>query len=561
MSSPPVDVNHTFSDSDLEQLKAYGEVQYHENGALLTDEGTRQAEMLVTLSGFTEIHVTTPDGKKRVGWMERGQFAGDITVLTGQAALATTSMGDPGEVLHISHENFQKLLVDNSALSDAFVSALSARRAFAHEAQHSTVIVIGKAQDRSVFIARDLLAKHDVPHTWLDPAVDELARQVMQARSIEDTDLPCVIRGANLVLSKPTPMSLSEAFGLDLLPDGATADVIIVGAGPAGLAASVYAASEGLSVLTLDSTGPGGQAGTSSKIENYLGFPMGVSGRELAERASVQAQKFGTRIATPVKASAVDNEGETFCLSLEDGRKLKAKALVIATGAQYRRLPIENLERFEGRGIYYGATPMEAQLCSGSEVAVVGAGNSAGQAAVFLSQTAKAVHVVYRRSDIRETMSEYLVRRLEETSNIILHPNTEIEALHGNDIADPTQGHLTACTFKNSQSSELQRCDTNFIFLFIGAAPFTQWLPETIAKDSRGFLKTGRDLENIDLVKAGWPLERMPSNYETSWPRIYAVGDARTGSVKRVASAVGEGSVVVSDIHRALSEATAEKVG
>lgn len=554
MSTPPIDVNYTFGDAELKQLKAFGDVRYHENGDVLTAEGDRQSDMLVTLSGYTEIYVSTPEGEKRLGWMERGQFAGDIGILTGVSSLATTRMGEPGDVLHITHENFQRLLVENSNLSDIFVSTLSARRAFARANERGTVIVIGPAQDRTVFVARDLLAKHDVPHTWLDPDADDLAERLMKARGIEAASLPCVLRGASLVLSKPTPSELSEAFGLDLLPDGAAADVIVVGAGPAGLAASVYAASEGLTVLTLDSTGPGGQAGTSSKIENYLGFPMGVSGRELADRASIQAQKFGARMATPVKASALDKEGDTYCLSLEDGRKLKSKALVIATGAQYRRLNIDKLEQFEGRGIYYGATPMEAQLCGGSEVAIVGAGNSAGQGAVFLSQTAEKVHVLYRRADIRETMSEYLVRRLEETPNIVLHPETEIEALHGMDEADPLDDKLMATTFKNRATGKLSRCDTTFVFLFIGAAPFTEWLPDTVATDDKGFLKTGSDLANIDLVRAGWSLDRMPGNYETSWPRVYAVGDARTGSVKRVASAVGEGSVVVSDVHRAIAE-------
>jgi thioredoxin reductase (NADPH) len=268
MSTPPIDVNYTFGPHELEQLKLYGEVHSHKSGEMLIQEGDRQIDMLITLSGYTEIFVETPDGKKRVGWMERGQFAGDISVLTGQSALATTSMGESGEVLHINHENFQRLLVENSKLSDIFVNSLSARRAFARQAEHGTVIVIGAAQDRTVFVARDLLAKHDVPHTWLDPDQDELATRLMAARGIVSKDLPCVLRGASLTLSKPTPGQLSDAFGLDLLPDGATADVIVVGAGPAGLAASVYAASEGLTVLTLDSTGPGGPRTRRARVNS-----------------------------------------------------------------------------------------------------------------------------------------------------------------------------------------------------------------------------------------------------------------------------------------------------
>ena len=557
MTTPPsVDVNYTFQDSELEALKAYGTVHSYQRGDVISEEGTRQADMLVTLSGFTEIYVATPEGDERLGWMEKGQFSGDLSMITGQTALATTIMGDPGDVLRIKFADFQRLLVENSQLSDIFVRTLSARRAFARNANRATVIILGHARDRNVFLARDLLTKHDVPHTWLDPNTDELACRIIKARNIADADLPCLIRGRTTLISRPTPAEISDAFGLDLLPDGASADVIVVGAGPAGLAASVYAASEGLSVLNLDAKGPGGQAGTSSKIENYLGFPMGVSGRELAERASVQAQKFGARLAAPIKAQALNKEGETYCLTTEDGRKLKSKAVVIATGAQYRRLPLENLERFEGRGIYYGAPPMEAQLCQRSEVIMVGAGNSAGQGAVYLSQTAEKVHILYRRADIRDTMSEYLVRRLEETPNIILHPETEISALHGKSDVSPEEDHLTACTLRNCRDGSEQDCSVGFVFLFIGAAPFTEWLPDTVAKDSRGFLCTGSDLQNLDLVKAGWALDRMPTRYETSWPRVYAVGDARTDSVKRVASAVGEGSVVVSDIHKAIANIT-----
>lgn len=555
MTAPPADINYTFSTTELDQLRAYGDVHRHTEGTLLVDEGTAQADMLVTLSGETHIFVETPDGPRRMGWMEAGQFAGDLAILTGQRSLARIVMGKAGEVLHIPYDSFQRLLVENAHLSDIFVRTLTARRDFGRAAGNHAVLVIGDAHDRTVFAARDLLSKHALPHSWLAPDTDEVAARILEARGLGPEHLPVVLRGAAPPLIRPSLAELSDAFGLDLLPDGAAADVIVVGAGPAGLAASVYAASEGLSVLTLDTEGPGGQAGTSSKIENYLGFPMGVSGRELAERASVQAQKFGARIASPAHGDEVMRNGdETYCLTLEDGRKLKARALVIATGAQYRRLPVDNLERYEGRGIYYGATPMEAQLCADQEVAVVGAGNSAGQGAVFLSQTARAVHVVYRRPDIRETMSEYLVRRLEETPNIILHPSTEIDTLHGVEGADPMADRLTAVTWVNRDTGETERCDSAFVFLFIGASPFTEWLPDTLCRDEKGFLKTGAGLSPRDLVRAGWDLERMPTAYETSWPRIYAVGDVRTGSVKRVASAVGEGSVVVSDIHRAIDE-------
>jgi thioredoxin reductase (NADPH) len=556
LSKVRADVNHTFNDEQIEILKSYGQVIAHEEGALLADEGTTHQDFLVTLSGETHIFVETPDGPKRVGWMEPGQFTGDISVITGAASLVRVIMGKAGDLLHINHDRLQDLLVANSGISDIIVQTLTARRAFAHDADHGSVIVIGAPQDRLVFTARDLLSKFGIPHRWLSPETDPLAERLLQAKGIDQADLPVVFRGGSEVLSRPTASEISLAFGFDLLRDGASADVIVVGAGPAGLAASVYAASEGLSVITIDSGNPGGQAGTSSKIENYLGFPTGVSGQDLTERAVIQALKFGVSLTAPVKAASLERQGNGFAIGLSDGRKIASKAVVIATGAQYQRLPLEHIERFEGRGIYYGATPMEAQLCGGSEVVVVGAGNSAGQGAVFLSGSASKVHVMYRRADIRETMSEYLVKRLEETPNIILHPETEISELHGIEGAEEDNDRLVSISQKHRSTGAVGKCDTPFVFMFVGAKPFTNWLPENMTCDQTGFVRTGIDLKNLDLVKAGWSLERMPSEYETSWPRVYAVGDVRAGSVKRVASAVGQGSVVVSHIHSAIAEAT-----
>ncbi|MEM9880808.1 MAG: FAD-dependent oxidoreductase [Pseudomonadota bacterium] len=547
-------VNYTFRPDEIEQLKAFGDVVAHRQGDVLVDENTTKQDFLITLSGETHIFIQTPNGPKRLGWMEPGQFAGDISVITGASALARVVMGKPGDVLHIPYGRLQQLLVANSALSDIIVKTLTARRAFARNADYGSVIVIGEAQDRIVFAARNLLSRFGVPHRWLSPQSDPLAGTLMSARGIAPQALPVVIRGEAEILSRPSTGEISKAFGFDLLPDGAAADVAVVGAGPAGLAASVYAASEGLSVITIDAGNPGGQAGTSSKIENYLGFPTGVSGQDLTDRAVIQAIKFGVSLTAPAQASSLTREGDRFCLSLTDGRTIKCRSIVIATGAQYQRLPIHNIDLFEGRGIYYGTTPMEAQLCGGADVAVVGAGNSAGQGAVFLSQTAAKVHVLYRRADIRETMSEYLVKRLEEAPNIILHPETQITALHGMDGAQEDTERLTAITLRTGKTGPEKRCAIPYVFLFVGAKPFTDWLPAEMSCDKSGFVKTGAQLSNLDLVKAGWSLERMPSDYETSWPRIYAVGDVQAGSVKRVASAVGQGSVVVSHIHRALAE-------
>jgi thioredoxin reductase (NADPH) len=546
-------VNYTFSSEQIETLKGYGELRSHAEGEVLTKEGETHQDLLITLSGETHIFVEAPEGTKRVGWMEAGQFTGDISVITGAASLGWVTMGKAGELLHIGHSKLQELLVANSEISDILVRTLTARRAFAHNADHGSVIVIGAPQDRLVFTARDLLSKFGIPHRWLSVETDPLAEKLLKAKEIDPSDLPVVFRGGSEVLIQPTASEISHAFGFDLLKDGASADVVVVGAGPAGLAASVYAASEGLSVITIDSGNPGGQAGTSSKIENYLGFPTGVSGQDLTDRAVIQALKFGVSLTAPVKAASLERHGEAFLIGLSDGRSISSKAVVIATGAQYQRLPLEHIERFEGRGIYYGATPMEAQLCQGLEVVVVGAGNSAGQGAVFLSGAAAKVHIMYRRADIRETMSEYLVKRLEETPNIILHPETEISALHGVEGAHETEDRLVSISHTHRSTGESGTCDAPFVFLFVGARPFTKWLPENMTCDKTGFVQTGADLENLDLVKAGWSIERMPSEYETSWPRVYAVGDVRAGSVKRVASAVGQGSVVVSHIHRAIA--------
>lgn len=544
------DVNHDFTDAELAELAAFGTVESHAAGDLLIAEGAMAPDCIVTLSGQTDIFASTDEGRKRVGWMERGQFAGDLSVLTGQRHLSRVEMGVAGEILRIAHADFQRLIAGNSHYSDIFVRVLSARREFSNNRGFAVVIVIGAAMDRSVYALRDLLAKHGVAHRWFDPAEGPVATHLIAERGLSEAQLPVVILGGADVLVQPTPEQLAGGLGLDLLPDGATADVIVVGSGPGGLAAAVYAASEGLSVIAIDALAPGGQAGTSSKIENYLGFPTGISGHELARRATVQAQKFGARIVAPVRGSAIDRDDDAYCLSLVDGRRLRARAVVIASGAQYQRLPIDGIDHYEGRGIFYGATPMEAQLCGNAEVTVVGAGNSAGQGAIYLANAARKVHVVFRRSSLRETMSEYLVKRLEEHPNIELHAATDVVGLQGQDWLD-------GITYRCRETGTENGCDCSFLFLFLGATPNTGWLPREMVCDERGFVKTGTDIAPLELVKAGWSLDRMPSRYETSWPRIYAIGDVRKGSVKRVASSVGEGSVVVSDIHQALAEISA----
>jgi thioredoxin reductase (NADPH) len=324
-------------------------------------------------------------------------------------------------------------------------------------------------------------------------------------------------------------------------------DVVIVGAGPSGLAAAVYGASEGLDVLVLETNYPGGQAGSSSKIENYLGFPTGVSGQELAGRAYTQAQKFGAQVIIAKGATQLACDRKPYSVELGKGTRVQARSVIIATGAEYRRLPLENLSGFEGAGVYYAATFVEAQICGDAEVIVVGGGNSAGQAAVFLAESAKRVHMLVRSGGLAETMSRYLIRRIEETPAIVLHTHTEITALEGD-------GHLQRVSWRNNQTGEVETNNISHIFVMTGATPNTSWLNGCVALDEKGFIKTGTDLSPEDLIVARWPLVRPPRLLETSLPGIFAVGDVRGGSVKRVASAVGEGSIAVSFVHQTLQE-------
>lgn len=522
------EVNHTFTDTELDELKAFGTTERHKAGDLLVEEGAMAPDCIVTLSGHTDIFASTDEGRKRVGWMEHGQFAGDLSVLTGQRHLSRVEMGAEGEILRIAHADFQRLIAGNSHFSDIFIRVLSARREFSKHRGFAVTIVIGAAMDRSVYAMRDLLMKHGVAHRWFDPADGPVAAHLLAERGLTEDQLPVAILGAAEVLVQPTPEQLAAGLGLDLLPDGATADVLVVGSGPGGLAAAVYAASEGLTVIALDSLAPGGQAGTSSKIENYLGFPTGISGQALAGRAQVQAQKFGARLLVSRSVAAIDCEGSPYAITLDDGAVIKARAVVVATGARYRKLDLERYAELENSGIYYAATAMEAGLCAGQVAVVVGGGNSAGQAAIFLARTVKHVHMLVRGAGLAETMSSYLIERIEASDRITLHPHSEVTELEG-------ENHLEALTFTH-KSGERQRHEVGALFVMIGAVPNTDWLGDCLELDSAGFVVTGQ---------AGVP-------YAASKPGIFAVGDVRSGSVKRVASGVGEGSVVVSAIHQYL---------
>jgi thioredoxin reductase (NADPH) len=365
---------------------------------------------------------------------------------------------------------------------------------------------------------------------------------------ISCADVPVLICRGDLVLRNPSNEQIADCLGLNTAIDQTQVrDVVIVGAGPAGLAAAVYAASEGLDVLVIETSAPGGQAGSSSKIENYLGFPTGISGQALAARAYTQAQKFGAQVVIAQSATRLSCDRKPYSVDIGNGTRVPTRTVVIATGAEYRKPRLVSLPRFEGAGVYYGATFMEAQLCAGDEVIVVGGGNSAGQAAVFLAQTSRRVHMLVRSDGLAESMSRYLIRRIEGNAAIVLRTHTEIVALEG-DI------HLERVGLRDNRTGDIETHAIRHVFLMTGADPNTQWLDGCVVRDDKGFIKTGAELSQDELTAAHWPLGRAPHLLETSLPGVFAAGDVRAGAVKRVASAVGEGSISISFVHQVLHE-------
>jgi thioredoxin reductase (NADPH) len=385
------------------------------------------------------------------------------------------------------------------------------------------------------------------PYSYIDLERDPDVQNLLDSFQVSASEIPVLICRGQLVLRNPGNQQIADCLGFnESIDQTLVRDLVVIGAGPSGLAAAVYGASEGLDVMVLETSSPGGQAGSSSRIENYLGFPTGISGQDLAARAYLQAQKFGVKMLI-AKATRLICDRKPYIVELENGIRISTRTIVIATGVQYRKPPLENLSRFEGTGVYYGATFVEAQLCGGEEVIVVGGGNSAGQAAVFLAQTAKRVFMLVRSAGLAATMSRYLIRRIENSPTITLRAQTEIVALEGDN-------HLNSVYWRNSQTGQTEKHDISHVFVMTGADPNTRWLDRCIALDSKGFIKTGLDLLPENLSAAGWPLTRPPYLLETSLPGIFAVGDVRGGSIKRVASAVGEGSIAISFVHKALQE-------
>ncbi len=537
----------TLTTAQLARFDAHGRRRHVERGEVLLQAGEQTARLFIVVSGRLDV-VRPSAAEELVVSFGPGMFTGEATMLSGRRGLAQIRAGTDGEVIEVGRDDLLALIQADGELSALFMRAFILRRVELIARGVSDVVVLGSTHCQGTLRIREFLTRNGHPHTMLDLDRDAGVQDLLDHFHVGAADIPVVITRGEVVLRNPTNQQIADALGFnDAIDRTHVRDLVVVGAGPSGLAAAVYGASEGLDVLVVESTAPGGQAGASSRIENYLGFPTGIAGLELAARATNQAQKFGAQLMIGNGASRLACDRTPYALEIGDGQRLPARAVIIATGAAYRRLPIADLSRFEGAGVYYAATFMEAQLCVAEEVVVVGAGNSAGQAAVFLAQGARRVHLVIRSAGLAESMSRYLIRRIEDHPAIVRHVHTEIVSLEGN-------GHLERVGWRDNQSGRVETHGIRHVFTMTGAVPSTGWLDNCVALDARGFIKTGPDLSPEDLATARWPLSRAPHLLETSLPGVFAVGDVRAGSLKRVASAVGEGSIAIAAVHQVLHE-------
>ena len=518
-------------------------LQRHADGQKLFEAGDRDFKFFVIKSGEIEIIDESGEAPETVVVLGPGEFTGDVAHLTGRRAVVSAVARGVCEAYEISNATLRDILGQCPDLSDIILRAFIARRELLRTSGFTGLRVIGSRYSQDTFRMRDFLAKNRILFTWLDLEADPQVGELLQRFGVTPEETPVVAWGSKLFLRNPSNAELAEALGISEPLDHPVYDLVVVGGGPAGLAAAVYGASEGLDTLVLERVAPGGQAGRSMRIENYLGFPMGLTGAELADRAVLQANKFGARLPVPTPVASLTFVNSYPVLQLEDGQSVTAKCLLIATGAEYRRLPAEGCERYEGRGVYYAATPNEASLCRGAEVVVVGGGNSAGQAAVFMSGQARKVNLVIRGDDLNKNMSSYLVHRIERTPNIEVLRNTTVETMAGGD-------HLASIELLDSKTGTRRTLETPAVFSFIGATPRTEWLPPEIETDAKGFVLTGAALAS----SPHWTAKRQPFLLETSRRGVFAAGDVRAESVKRVASAVGEGSMAVQFVHEFLKE-------
>ena len=530
------------------RIRPLGRVRKVRPGDVLFRPGDVTIPFYVLLSGRMEIIQSALDGERMIARHEPGEFTGEMTMISGRQSLVVGRVTEEGEFLELSGESLRALVAKDAELSEILMRAFILRRLELIRQGWGNLSVLGSQHSARTLEIREFLTRNGQPYSYVDLDRDQTSQELLDRFGVKLTEVPVVVcNEGRHVLRNPSIQTLANCLGLSKVTGARDVrDVVIVGAGPAGLAAAVYAASEGLDALVIDTNSPGGQAASSSKIENYLGFPMGVSGQELTGRAVSQAMKFGAQMATARSVVGIDCDRRPYLVKLDGGETLATRTIVIAAGAQYNKLALLNLGRFEGNGVYYGATYMESQLCVSEELVVVGGGNSAGQAATFLAQTAKRVHMLVRSSGLSATMSRYLIQRLEENPKVELHFQTEVTGLAGAE-------HLERITWRDRTSGADSEHAIRHLFLMTGASPRTEWLQGCLALDAKGFILTGRDLDAVN-GRSHWPLKRAPEMLETSRPGVFAVGDVRSGNVKRVASAVGEGAISIHLVHRALTE-------
>jgi thioredoxin reductase (NADPH) len=534
--------------AQIDRIATLGKRRKVKTGDVMFDAGDRNTAFFLVIEGAIEILRPVAGGEERVVLQGPGEFTGEINMLSGRRALVRGRVAEDGEVVEVDREHLKALVQRDFELSEILMRAFILRRAGLVSMGTSALVLIGSRHSARTLTLREFLTRNAQPFTYEDVETDPAVQALLDRFGVSIGEVPVIVCTSGHVFRNPTVESLAKELGLSVELDAtAVRDLVIVGAGPAGLGAAVYAASEGLDVLVLEATAPGGQAGTSSRIENYLGFPTGISGEELASRAFAQAEKFGATLAIGRRAARLDCDSKPYRIILEDGEVVRTRAMIIASGVKYRKPALPDLARFEGTGVYYSATHLEAQLCEKEQIAVVGGGNSAGQAAVYLSRIATSVRVLVRGQGLAESMSRYLIERLADCSVVQIQTRTRIEALEGGD-------RLERVRCRHLDTGVVETLPIRHLFMMTGADPHTGWLEGCVRLDDKGFIKTGADLHQDDLALGHWPLARPPHHLETTIPGVFAVGDARSGSTKRVASAVGEGAMCVQLVHRALAE-------
>jgi thioredoxin reductase (NADPH) len=543
----PENLHGAFPRLDEQQrarLRRLGKVRKVESGDILFREGDAGYDFFVVESGAVAIVQGYGRENRVIAVHGAHRFLGELNLLTGARVYLTAVVRDPGEVIQVPRSALGSIVAEDDGLANLVLRAYLARRTILIEAE-AGVKVVGSRYSQDTRRLREFLARNRVPYRWMDLETDEQADALLQALGVEPGETPVVI-GIDGVLRNPSTAQLAAMLGLSASgAPPALCDLVIVGGGPAGLAAALYGASEGLDTQAIDAVAFGGQASTSSRIENYLGFPLGISGSELAERAALQANKFGARLVVPAEAVGFAREDGHYAIRLADGGTVNGRTVIVATGAQYNKLDVPDLERYEGVGVYYAATQAEAQLCADSPVVIVGGGNSAGQAAVFLSQHAGSCHLLIRRGDLGKSMSRYLVEEIEGREQAEVMTYSEVAELRG-------ESGLESLLVRDTRTGERREMPAKALFVFIGASPHTDWLRGEVAMDEDCFLLTGHDVPDEDIAGNG---EERPYFLETSRPGVFAVGDVHSGSIKRVASAVGEGSMAVRLVHQRLATA------